>query len=233
MAMKNYRSEVEAYQSLGEIQGALAKAGARQIMVEYDTAGNPAGLRFAVMAGDRALAFMLPANVAGVQKVLERQHVKSTDEQAQRTAWRNLRDWVLAQLALIESGMAQVDEPSSCRRTEEAATHEMYNLRQTTGGAARARLHTGRGGLGVCQVHRGAASGAASRLAAGAGYSGEGRKRDLEKIPLVRRGKNVCAVCDHYKDAGGQHRRDVHAGTMGRRRRYGGIGSLGPDLGKV
>ena len=110
MAMKNYRSEVEAYQSLGEIQGALAKAGARQIMVEYDTAGNPAGLRFAVMAGDRALAFMLPANVAGVQKVLERQHVKSTDEQAQRTAWRNLRDWVLAQLALIESGMAQVDE---------------------------------------------------------------------------------------------------------------------------
>ena len=35
MAIKNYTSGVDVYTSLGEIQGALAAHGARQIMVEY------------------------------------------------------------------------------------------------------------------------------------------------------------------------------------------------------
>jgi hypothetical protein len=39
-----------------------------------------------------------------------RQKVKDTDGQAERTAWRNVRDWVLAQAAIIEAGMVQVEE---------------------------------------------------------------------------------------------------------------------------
>ena len=39
MAIKNYTSGVDVYTSLGEIQGALAQHGARQIMVEYDDQG--------------------------------------------------------------------------------------------------------------------------------------------------------------------------------------------------
>ena len=42
MAIKNYTSGVDVYTSLGEIQGALAQHGARQIMVEYDDHTVPA-----------------------------------------------------------------------------------------------------------------------------------------------------------------------------------------------
>lgn len=31
-------------------------------------------------------------------------------EQAKRTGWRNIRDWVLAQMAIIEAGMVSMDE---------------------------------------------------------------------------------------------------------------------------
>lgn len=43
MAIKNYTSTVDVFTSLGEIQGALAGHGARQIMVEYDEKGRPDG----------------------------------------------------------------------------------------------------------------------------------------------------------------------------------------------
>lgn len=111
MPIKNYTSTVDSYVSLGEIQSALAKAGARKIMVDYDSEGNPSGVTFGMNgAVGRPVAFSLPANVDGVAAVFNRQGVKGDQAQARRTAWRNLRDWVLAQLALIESGMVQTDE---------------------------------------------------------------------------------------------------------------------------
>ena len=41
MPIKNYTTKEDVYQSLGEIQGALAKNGARKIMIDYDEKGNP------------------------------------------------------------------------------------------------------------------------------------------------------------------------------------------------
>lgn len=40
MLIKNYTTKVDVYQSLGEIQGALAKNGARKIMIDYDEIGT-------------------------------------------------------------------------------------------------------------------------------------------------------------------------------------------------
>lgn len=53
---------------------------------------------------------MLPANIDGVLLVFKQQKLKDDRDQAERTGWRNLRDWVLAQMAIIEAGMASVDE---------------------------------------------------------------------------------------------------------------------------
>ena len=47
MPIKNYTSNVSVYASLGEIQGALAEAGAMKIMVDYDN-GKPIGVTFAL-----------------------------------------------------------------------------------------------------------------------------------------------------------------------------------------
>lgn len=110
MAIKNYTSSVDVNVSLGEIQGALAGHGARQIMVEYDSGGAPTGVTFAIDTPVGRRGYMLPANIDGVLEVFRRQKVKADRKQAERTGWRNLRDWVLAQMAIIESGMACADE---------------------------------------------------------------------------------------------------------------------------
>lgn len=48
MPIKNYTTKVDVYQSLGEIQGDLAKNGARKIMIDYDEKGNPVGVTFGI-----------------------------------------------------------------------------------------------------------------------------------------------------------------------------------------
>lgn len=96
MAIKNYTSGVDVFTSLGEIQGALAGHGARQIMVEYDEKGRPTGVTFSVDTPAGRRGFMLPANIEGVLLVFKKQNLGNNYEQAERTGWRNLRDWVMA-----------------------------------------------------------------------------------------------------------------------------------------
>lgn len=110
MAIKNYTTTIDVYKSLGEIQGALASHGARKIMVDYDEAGRPVGITFGIETPMGPRGFLLPANVDGVRAVLSRQKVKAQDGQAERTAWRNVRDWIMAQMAIIEAGQVEMEE---------------------------------------------------------------------------------------------------------------------------
>lgn len=110
MPIKNYTTKIDVYASLGEIQGALAKNGARKIMVDYDGAGQPIGITFGIETADGPRGFMLPSNVPGVMAAFQRQKVKVDKAQAERTAWRNIRDWILAQMSFVEAGNVQVDE---------------------------------------------------------------------------------------------------------------------------
>lgn len=110
MPIKNYTSNVDPFVSIGEIQSALAKAGAAKIMVDYD-GGDPVAVSFMLhtQMGDRG--FSLPAPVDGTLRAFAKQRVKVADkQQARRTAWRNVRDWILAQCALIESCDVPVDQ---------------------------------------------------------------------------------------------------------------------------
>ena len=104
MGIKNYTSNVDASVSLGEIQAALARAGALQIMVDYDNS-EPQAVSFGMMGPCGKIGFKLPAPVEGTMQAFTRQKIKADKEQATRTAWRNVRDWVLAQVALMESGL--------------------------------------------------------------------------------------------------------------------------------
>lgn len=110
MAIKNYTTTIDVYKSLGEIQGALASHGARKIMVDYDGAGQPIGVMFGIETADGPRGFSLPANVDGVREVFARQKVKAAPGQAERTAWRNVRDWIMAQMAIVEAGQVQIEE---------------------------------------------------------------------------------------------------------------------------
>lgn len=91
-----------------EIQSLLAKAGASSIMADYDTDGNVIALSFRLKAEGQDIAFKLPTAWQPVLETLKRQNVTrslQTPEQALRVAWRITKDWVAAQLAIIETRM--------------------------------------------------------------------------------------------------------------------------------
>lgn len=110
MPLLNYTTKVNVYATLGEIQGQLVAHGAKKIMQDYDDEGHIAALSFLIdtPAGPRGIR--LPANVDAVHAVLTKQKVKCDREQAERVAWRIVKDWVEAQMAILESEMVQMDE---------------------------------------------------------------------------------------------------------------------------
>jgi hypothetical protein len=129
MPIKNYTSAVDAFKSVGEIQGALAKAGASKMIIDYN-AGVPTGLTFAMLSNRKFVGFLLPANIEGVSAVFAQQKVRADQEQVIRTAWRNVRDWVLAQLALVEAGNAEFKQVFLPYLTD-GRGNTMYSLYQS------------------------------------------------------------------------------------------------------
>lgn len=110
MPLLNYTTKVNVYTTLGEIQAQLVKHGAKKIMQDYDNSGNIAALSFLVNTAYGPRGIRLPANVDAVHTVLKRQKVNCDRSQAERVAWRIVKDWVEAQMAILESEMVQIDE---------------------------------------------------------------------------------------------------------------------------
>ena len=64
MAIKNYTSNVDPLISLGEIQAALAKAGAGKVMIDYAD-GKPISVSYTMQGLHGPMGFKLPAPVDG------------------------------------------------------------------------------------------------------------------------------------------------------------------------
>lgn len=110
MPIMNYTTKVNVFATLGEIQGQLVKHGAKKIMQDYDDDGHISALSFLIETPDGPRGIRLPANVDAVQRVLTKQKVKCDRDQSERVAWRIVKDWVEAQMAILESEMVQMDE---------------------------------------------------------------------------------------------------------------------------
>lgn len=110
MPIMNYTTKVDVFATLGEIQGQLVKHGAKKIMQDYDDDGHITALSFLIDIPNGPRGVKLPANVDAVQNVLTKQKVKCDRDQAERVAWRIVKDWVAAQMAILESEMVQLDE---------------------------------------------------------------------------------------------------------------------------
>ena len=110
MPLLNYTTKVDIYTTLGAIQGQLVKHGAKKILQDYDDNGRIIALSFMIDTPAGLRGIKLPANVDAVFKVLKEQKVKCDREQAERVAWRIVKDWVEAQMAILESEMVQMDE---------------------------------------------------------------------------------------------------------------------------
>lgn len=110
MPILNYTTKVDVYKTIGEIQSVLVKHGARKIMHDYDENGNISALAFFIETPYGVRGIRLPANTEAVLLVLEKQRVKCDRGQAERVAWRIVKDWVEAQMAIIEAEMVSMDE---------------------------------------------------------------------------------------------------------------------------
>lgn len=114
MKILNYTTEVDAAKSLGEIQALLARHKCQAILSEFDEKGAVKALSFRIRGPFGLMSYRLPANVGEVEKVLykaagvERRY--RTREQAERVAWRILKDWTEAQLALVQISMATMEQ---------------------------------------------------------------------------------------------------------------------------
>lgn len=112
MAILNYTTKIDSSKTLAEIQKILASAGASAISIDYDK-GRPIGLAFSLAVQGKPMAFRLPARYGAVLKVMKRDKVEPrycTEEHALRVAWRIIKDWVAAQMALIDAELADMAE---------------------------------------------------------------------------------------------------------------------------
>jgi hypothetical protein len=110
MPLLNCTTTIPAHKTVAEIQQMLAKAGANAILSEYDDQGYIVALIFKMRIDGNDLGFRLPTDWRPVQNVLTEQrrrnsHIKTDQQQAVNVAWRVTKDWVDAQLAIIQSRM--------------------------------------------------------------------------------------------------------------------------------
>lgn len=113
MPLLNYTTTVPATRTISQVQQLLVRAGASQVLMDYAD-GKATGIRFVVVTARGARAFALPVQVDRVAAILQRDRALpprlKTPEHAERVAWRIIKDWLEAQLALIASEMVDLDE---------------------------------------------------------------------------------------------------------------------------
>lgn len=119
MGILNYTTKLPVEKTVTQIHELLAKHGAKSVRTDYED-GRPAALLFLIGTEFGDQSFRLPANVKGVYGVLVRQWESGklrtlsrrqlTVQHAERVAWRITKDWLEAQMAIVEASIATIDQ---------------------------------------------------------------------------------------------------------------------------
>lgn len=110
--LANYTTTVTAERSIAEITSLLVHAGARSISFEY-FAARPVAVTFDIEVRKSAITFTLPCDWRGAVSALQsrrKRYGTINEDHARNVAWRCVRDWLRAQLALIEIGSAKCEQ---------------------------------------------------------------------------------------------------------------------------
>lgn len=114
MPLLNYTTGIAPTKTVMEIQNVLSKHGASAILTEFDTDGFIVALSFKVSVNGNDIGFKLPTNWRPVLEVLKADRKVSrsqaTPEQSLRVAWRITKDWVEAQMAMIDTQMVTLPQ---------------------------------------------------------------------------------------------------------------------------
>src|SRR4051812_49094918 len=118
--IKNYTSSIPASSSMARIEEMLVRAGARDIHKSYNNNQDCDAIIFVMLVSGlvQPLYFKLPAKIEACYNALWKLHCKTVKrpqqstqvtirEQAARTAWKIIHDWVDLQLTMIELEQAE------------------------------------------------------------------------------------------------------------------------------
>jgi hypothetical protein len=116
----NYTTKISVHKTVGEVQQLLAGHGAARIGIDYAD-GSPSGVSFQLTTAHGDRLFTLPVDVEAMHRLLidkdKRGELKSgtkaeraSRQQAERVAWRVIKDWLAAQLAIVETQMVELDQ---------------------------------------------------------------------------------------------------------------------------
>lgn len=118
MNIKNYTSSVPADRSMMEIERILVNMGARNIAKEYNKEGETIGMIFSIPKGDGFIPIKLPSRTEALKKLFVKEYrrtptkaqVETAHEQAKRTSWRNIKEWVQLQATMIKLEQVELME---------------------------------------------------------------------------------------------------------------------------
>ncbi|MBA7590760.1 hypothetical protein ES708_32897 [subsurface metagenome] len=114
MSIANYSTEVAAIKSVGEIQGMLVAHGAQSILMNYASDKTVESLSFIIDTPHGEINIRLPVKPEAILKIMEAdpgiRPGYCNHEQSVKVAWRILKDWVRAQMAILETEMVQMEQ---------------------------------------------------------------------------------------------------------------------------
>lgn len=126
--LKNYTSNVPVSQTIYRIEQVLIKCGVTGISKEYGPDGTVSAVSFRIQDKGKDFNVRLPANKEAAQTALwvdyaagdemnesgtalkwSKKRLKKSDfkEQAERTAWKIIQDWVEVQMSMIQMNQAE------------------------------------------------------------------------------------------------------------------------------
>lgn len=120
MAILNYSTKIDAWQTVNEIQQILVKHGATHFSIRNECS-RPIAVSFTIDFKGQPLNFLLPCKHDGVWRLMQRlsatelstlksKKLKADEQQGFNVGWRIVKDWIEAQLALVEVEMVKVEE---------------------------------------------------------------------------------------------------------------------------
>src|SRR5689334_5965918 len=115
MNIKNYTSGVPVNLTVAKIEQLLAEAGASGVNKDYE-AGRLVALAFRIPTpSGKTMTIRLPANSEAVYDTMKKSVLRPRNgtlerlkDQAQRTAWKLMQDWIQVQISLIQMQQADV-----------------------------------------------------------------------------------------------------------------------------
>lgn len=118
MAILNYTTKIDPWKTVSEIQQILAEHGVSHFSVKNE-GKSPVAISFIIDFKGQPLNFLLPCKFNRVWDIVKRDDkavklLKAkgmfNDEQGLKISWRIIKDWIEAQLALVEVEMVTVEE---------------------------------------------------------------------------------------------------------------------------